>query len=98
MNGSEKLESLINSTARTYQTKFCVFNVTNPNAIRNGSKPMLNEICGFKLRGDRKFEVLDWEQNEKYVNLRQVRNYTYVGSSDLLDQNITTLNVPLIVS
>ena len=96
--GSKKFQNWINSIDLSFVTNFYIFNITNPNDILNGLKPNVSEIGPFIFDQKRYFQIDGWQDNEKYVNLKQFKNYSSLeGFRKLKPQNVTTLNIPLIV-
>ena len=73
-----------------------LFNITNYQAVLNGSIPVLHEE-EFRFEQKRTIQVLGWEDDERFLQVKQIKHYTYVSLRDL-ETKITTINYPLIVS
>ena len=93
---STRFENWLNSTNLFHGTIISLFNITNYDAVLNGSVPALQEE-EFRFKQKRTIQVAGWEENERFVKVKQTKHYHYVSLRDL-DERITTINYPLVVS
>ena len=93
---STRFKNWVNSTNLFHGRIVTLFNITNYNAVLNGSIPVLQEE-EFRFEQKRTIQVIDWEEDERFVKIKQIRHYSYASPRDL-EQTITTINYPLVVS
>lgn len=93
---STRFKDWLNSTNLFHGTVITLFNITNYQAVLNGSIPVLHEE-EFRFEQKRTIQVLGWEDDERFLQVKQIKHYTYVSLRDL-ETKITTINYPLIVS
>ncbi|KAI2804845.1 hypothetical protein BLOT_003833 [Blomia tropicalis] len=78
-------------------TKFYLFNITNPDQMLKGKKPVLEEIGPYVFRHE--FEKIDinWNQENDTVEYRQIKRWIFEPSMTerSLDDEIYHANVPL---
>jgi hypothetical protein len=87
--------------AEDTEFKFIIylFNVTNPDGIENGEKPVLEEAGPYVFLQKKIFNIYDWNNDRTLLNFKMKRVfYPDEASKEKLNDQITTLNVPLIVS
>lgn len=93
---STRFKDWLNSTNLFHGTVITLFNITNYQDVLNGSIPVLQEE-EFRFEQKRTIQVVGWEEDERFVQVKQIKHYFYVSPRDL-ETNITTINYPLIVS
>lgn len=93
---STRFKNWLNSTNLFHGTIITLFNITNYAAVLNGSIPVLKEE-EFRFEQKRTIQVAGWEADERFVKVKQTKHYYHVSLRDL-EQEITTINYPLVVS
>lgn len=97
MKNSKKLNSWINNDKLSFETDFYFFNITNAEGImKRKEKPILEQVGPYRFQEKRIYDVKGWSKDEEHLNIRYKKNYFPLTKS--LDDKITVLNVPLIVS
>lgn len=101
MNNSKPFENWSNPASDT-QFKFTLylFNVTNPKEVEEGKeRPIVRELGPYEYLQHKKFHIYDWEEEENLLNFKMERVfYRDESCKGDLDDEVTILNVPLIVS
>ena len=101
VNGSKPLEKWSNPSEDTkFRYTLYLFNVTNPQAVRDGSeKPRVRQLGPYEYLQKKTFHIYDWDHNENLLNFKMKRTFdrdeTCKGD---LNDTVTILNVPLFVS
>lgn len=101
MNGSNAFETWSNPRKdTTFKLAVYLFNVTNPEAVREGTeKPHVVQLGPYEYLQNKTFHIYDWESDESLLNFKMKRTFyrdeTCRGN---LSETVTILNVPLIVS
>ena len=100
MEGSKKLDDFVNSTGLRSFAYFYLFNVLNSKELVESGfsvKPILKEVGPFRFEERTTMDPPYWEKKSE-VNVFIEKHLFYDGNRALLDEKITTLNVPLAVS
>lgn len=101
MNGSKPFEKWSNPSDDTsFKFTLHLFNVTNPEAIRAGTeKPRVRQLGPYEYLQKKTFNIYNWESDENLLNFKMERTFYRDDTckGDLNDE-VTILNVPLIVS
>lgn len=96
LKGSKLLDEWLNSTSLFSAADFYLFKVTNTKNVFGNS---VQEVGPFRFLQKRHYEVEKWSNDEKYVEVRQTKSYSFIGNNTRqLEEQITVLNVPLLVS
>lgn len=97
VEGSKKFDEWFNLKYLDLKTNFRFFNITNPDEIIKGAKPILKELGPYEYQKVKWYENLGWEDDEKYINVKMFKKYNYIGKKDL-NEKATIPNIPLLVS
>ena len=101
MNGSKPFEKWSNPAEDTeFKYTLYLFNVTNPEAVQEGrEKPHVRQLGPYEYLQNKTFTIYDWDSDENLLNFKMKRVFyrdeTCKGN---LNDTVTILNVPLIVS
>lgn len=101
MNNSKPFEKWSNPAEDTqFRLTLYLFNVTNPKEVKEGTeKPHVRQLGPYEYMQKRKFHIYDWEQEENLLNFKMERVfYRDEHCKGDLNDTVTILNVPLIVS
>lgn len=95
-NGTLLFDFWINSEVMRYRTVY-VFNVTNPQEFLDGAKPNLVEVGPFVYRLI--MDNINIKSNENLtISYQQRKTFKFVPEKSADEnQQITTLNIPLLV-
>lgn len=76
-----------------------MFNVTNPNEIRKGAIPVVQEIGPYEFIEKKEWTLYDWQADDTLLDYKMTRRFFHNSNSKgNLDDRVTMLNVPLVVS
>ena len=81
--------------------QFIMFNVTNPDEVKDGGKPILEEVGVFSYKEDRQRVDLTWSDDGTNLTYYEVISYHYDQDSSspgvTEDTPITTINAPMVL-
>ena len=93
--GTKKFNEWLNSQNLFHATDIYLFDVTDPEHVIGDS---VREVGPFRFFQKRAYEVLRWSEDENYVEIIEKKRYSMIGNvTKPLNQQITVLNVPLVV-
>lgn len=96
LKGSKKLDEWLNASHIFSAADFSLFNVTDTQHLIGDS---IKEVGPFQFFEKRYYEVQGWSDDEKYVEVKQRKSYSFIGNvTQPLEERITVLNVPLMVN
>lgn len=80
--------------------KYYLFNVKNPDEVVSGAYPVIEERGPYVFREVFKYEIDGWNENQTLITYRKRKFYYFDAelSNGTLQDNITIINLPLIVS
>lgn len=93
-NNSKRLHDWVHSVNVSHSMSFYLFNVTNEEL----KKPTLAQVGPFKFSEKREINVIGHEDHERLLVFSMRKFYHYIDEGADLDQSITVLNIPLMVS
>ncbi|XP_040822664.1 lysosome membrane protein 2 isoform X1 [Ochotona curzoniae] len=97
-NGSEVLDSWEKPPLPVY-TQFYFFNVTNPEEILRGEKPLLEEVGPYTYREIRNKENIKFGENGTTISAVSNKSYVFERNQSVGDPSvdlIRTLNIPVL--
>lgn len=98
LKNSTKLKEWIDNKLLSHATDFYVFHVKNADQlIRNNfsSKIDLQQKGPYTFGENRFYESLNWTPNKENLNLKYSKRFVAIKGN--LNEQITTINLPLIV-
>lgn len=98
LEGSQRLDWWLNLGQFKHETKFYIFNVTNPEEAKKplhagGEKIRLDVTGPFKFEQKLVYDVDSWDEDLEHMNIRIKTIYSALNHREL---EITTLNFPLV--
>lgn len=94
LKDSKKLKWWTNNPNLKHQTEFYLFNVTNPDEVLKGDKPILVELGPYIFEEKRTYNIDKWDDRNEFLRLKFGKSYFHAGGKSL-DDKVTVLNVPL---
>ncbi|KAG8454271.1 hypothetical protein GDO86_000786 [Hymenochirus boettgeri] len=97
-NGTEVYEDWVSPPPPVYM-QFYFFNVTNPEEVLTGEKPIVEEIGPYTYREYRPRENIDFHENGTEVSAVTTKTYVFEADKSVGDPNvdlIRTVNVPVV--
>ena len=96
MRDSKKLNWWTNNPNLKHHTEFYFFNVTNPDDVEKGEKPIIQEVGPYTFEERRIYEIAGWDEKSEFLRLKYRKNYFPVTGGKSLADKVTVLNVPLV--
>ena len=95
---SKRLNEWVNSVNVSHSTAFYLFNVT-PNATDPAGIPLtFAQVGPFRFKQEREINTIGYVDHQRNLVFSMRKYYHYIDEGADLNQKITLLNIPLMVS